>query len=56
MRRGLQDYEYLRLAEQAKRKSRQDLVAMMDAMVATRGADYPKLRRALFDLLAVSQP
>jgi hypothetical protein len=52
MRRGLQDYEYLRLAEQVKGQSRRDLVALMDSMIATKGAGYAGLRRALFEFLA----
>jgi hypothetical protein len=51
MRRGLQDYEYLRLAEQVKGRSHRDLVGLMDSMFASRGAGYADLRRTLFDLL-----
>ncbi len=52
MRRGFQDFEYLRLIEKNGAKSRPALAAMADEFLKSDGADYPKLRRALFELLS----
>ncbi len=52
MRRGLQDFEYLRLAEKMGLKTRQELIALADALLFAKEADYPKLRRSTYDLLS----
>jgi hypothetical protein len=49
MRRGLQDFEYLRLIEAGGKKSRQELAALADDLVKTR--DYARVRQAIFNLL-----
>jgi hypothetical protein len=52
VRRGLQDFEYLRLAEQRGRKTRHDLIAEADALLFAEEPDYPRLRRSMYDALA----
>ena len=47
MRRGFQDFEYLRTIEQRGIKTRQELVQLAGGLES----DYPKLRRIVFDLL-----
>jgi len=51
MRRGLQDFEYLRLIEKSGKKTRQDLIRLGDELLLGDKPDYPKLRRTIFDLL-----
>jgi hypothetical protein len=48
MRRGLQDFEYLRLVEAAGRRKHEELVGMADEVKK----DYPALRRKLWELAA----
>jgi hypothetical protein len=52
MRRGLQDFEYLRLIEKSGKKSREELVRLGDELLLGENADYVKLRRTIYDLLA----
>ena len=52
MRRGLQDFEYLRLIEERKLKTRGDLNALVDALIQNPDTEYISARRKLFDLLA----
>jgi hypothetical protein len=52
MRRGLQDFEYLRLIEKKGAKTREELVRLADEMLLGKKADYPALRRAMYDLAA----
>jgi hypothetical protein len=51
LRRGMQDFEYLRLAERSGKKSREELAAMADALMRT-PASYAKVRGELYGLLA----
>jgi hypothetical protein len=51
MRRGLQDFEYLRLIEKSSKKTRQELVELSDELLGQK-SDYPELRRIIYDLLA----
>jgi hypothetical protein len=51
LRRGLQDFEYLRLIETKGRKSRAELTKLVDSLVGASGSDYARLRRTLFDAL-----
>ena len=50
MRRGFQDFEYLRLIEKSGKKGRKELADMFDGR--TRGANYAAARQALYGLLA----
>lgn len=52
LRRGLQDYEYLRLIEQSGKKSRAELAEMADTMLRDPRAGYAKVRTELYGLLA----
>lgn len=54
MRRGLQDYEYLRLIEAGKVKSRDELIRLADESLPTGSAprNYASLRRTLYEALA----
>jgi len=52
MRRGLQDFEYLRLVEKSGAKARAELVGMVDSQMRTPGADEARARQALYELLA----
>lgn len=72
MRRGFQDFEYLRLIEKRGLRTRQELIQMADLLLLANEADlilakradlllarepdYPRLRRAMYELLAGSQP
>ncbi|MCW5978836.1 MAG: hypothetical protein KIT09_12200 [Bryobacteraceae bacterium] len=53
-RRGLQDFEYLRLAETSRDRTREDLLRMADErlLAPAGGRDYGGLRRALWESLA----
>jgi len=51
MRRGWQDFEYLRLIEKKGRKSRAELLNLADSMLFSDKPDYPGLRRLLYGLL-----
>lgn len=50
MRRGLQDFEYLRLIEKSGKKSRADLVALLDPLVLGTNRDYHALRATAYRL------
>ena len=50
MRRGLQDFEYLRLIEKSGRKTRADLVALLDPLVLGANRDYAALRATVYRL------
>jgi hypothetical protein len=52
MRRGLQDFEYLRLIEEREVKSPSELNVLVDSLLSNQGEDYSSVRRELFDLLA----
>ncbi len=52
MRRGLQDFEYLRLIEKSGRKPRAELNQLADDLLLGKTIDYPKLRRTIYELLA----
>lgn len=52
MRRGLQDFEYLRLVEEGSLKTRSELDALVDSVLDSQGLDYYSVRRSLFDLLS----
>jgi hypothetical protein len=52
MRRGLQDFETLRLIEKSGKKSRQELIALSDDLLLGPRPDYPRLRETAFKLLA----
>ncbi len=52
MRRGFQDYEYLRFLERSGKASRADLVTLADRMLRGGKPDYPALRRAIYEKLA----
>jgi hypothetical protein len=52
LRRGFQDFEYLRLIEAKHLKTRAELIQLADSMLLSENPDYPKLRRTLYDLLA----
>ena len=51
LRRGFQDFEYARLAEQQKVMTRQEIIALADSLLLGETSSYPTLRRELFDLL-----
>ncbi len=55
LRRGLQDFEYLRLIERNGRRTSEDLVRLGDELLLGKTVDYPKLRRAIYDLLSTPQ-
>jgi hypothetical protein len=50
MRRGLQDFEYLRLIETSGKKTRPDLVALSDQLILGTNRDYPALRAMVYRL------
>lgn len=50
LRRGAQDFEYLRLVEKSNKKSRADLATLADRVTAA--GEYPRLRRMLYALLS----
>jgi hypothetical protein len=52
MRRGLQDFEYLRLIETSGRASRQKLVELAGAFLSSPKGEHAKAREALFGLLS----
>lgn len=52
MRRGLQDFEYLRLAEKSGKKSRQELIALSDELLLGPHPDYPASRQMIYGLLS----
>ena len=52
MRRGLQDFEYLRLLERSGRKDRQQVVALCDQALTGSEIDYSRLRESAYSLLA----
>lgn len=52
LRRGLQDFEYLRLIEQSGRRNRQELAALCDRALAGSGSDYATLRKTTYALLS----
>jgi hypothetical protein len=55
MRRGLQDFEYLRLTERSGKKNRQELVELSEKLLLGKNVDYPKLRAILLGVLSASQ-
>jgi hypothetical protein len=52
MRRGLQDFEYLRLIEEGKLKPRDDLDTLADSVIGAGGRNLTSIRKELFDLLS----
>jgi hypothetical protein len=52
MRRGLQDYEYLRLLEKKGQHNSVELIKLAEERLLGRNVEYPALRRTLFDWLA----
>ena len=50
MRRGLQDFEYLKLIEKSGRKSRAELIALADELLLGKRIDYSALRSKIYDL------
>lgn len=52
MRRGLQDFEYLRLIEKNGKATRAELVRLADDLLLGKTIDYPKLRGAIYELLS----
>ena len=50
IRRGLQDFEYLRMIDAKGLKTRQELVELMNRYLFGDQPDYPRLRRMIFDL------
>jgi hypothetical protein len=56
MRRGLQDYEYLRMIEKSGRKTHADLNQMAEELQIGKAINYPKIRRAIYELLGGSFP
>ena len=50
MRRGLQDFEYLKLIEKSGRKTRAELIALSDEFLLGKRIDYARLRSEVFDL------
>ena len=55
LRRGLQDFEYLRLIEKDGRKSRPELIKLADDLLLGKNVDYPKLRRVVYEILTASR-
>ena len=51
MRRGLQDFETLRLIEKTGIRSSEELVRLADESLLGKNLDYPQLRRKIFDLI-----
>lgn len=52
LRRGLQDFEYLRLIEKSGKKTRQQLIKLADELLLGNKVDYPKLRQILYETLS----
>ncbi len=52
MRRGLQDFEYLRLIEKSGKKSRPELVALPEGFLGDQNSGYAKLRETVYGLLS----
>jgi len=52
LRRGLQDFEYLRLIEKSGKKPRPDLMSLADQMLSSQRPDYAQIRETMFSLLA----
>jgi hypothetical protein len=52
MRRGLQDFEYLRLIEKSGKKSRPELVALSEGFLGDQNSGYAKLRGTVYGLLS----
>jgi hypothetical protein len=52
MRRGLQDFECLRLIEKSGKKTRDDLIELSDGLVKGKNGEYARMRRVLQDLLS----
>lgn len=52
MRRGLQDYEYLRLLGKKGQHHSVELIKLAEERLLGRNVEYPALRRTLFDWLA----
>ncbi len=52
LRRGLQDFEYLRLIEKSGKKTRQQLIKLADELLLGSNVDYPRLRRTLYETLS----
>lgn len=51
LRRGLQDFEYLRLIEKDGRKSRPELIKLADDFLLGKNVNYPKLHQAIYEIL-----
>lgn len=52
MRRGMQDFEYLRMVEQSGHKTRAELATMADRVTKGGLIEYDRQRTALFELLS----
>jgi hypothetical protein len=53
IRRGLQDFEYLKMIQAKGLKSRAELIEMMNSdLLSPNASRYPELRRAIFDLVS----
>jgi hypothetical protein len=55
LRRGLQDFEYLRLIEQSGRTSRVELIKLAEELLLGKNVDYPKLRRTVYESLTATR-
>jgi hypothetical protein len=55
LRRGLQDFEYLRLIEQSGRTSRVELIKLAEELLLGKNVDYPKLRRTVYEILTATR-
>ncbi|HLA40456.1 MAG TPA: hypothetical protein VJ417_10680, partial [Candidatus Glassbacteria bacterium] len=51
LRRGFQDFEYARLAEQQRALPREEIISLADKLLLGENPDYPALRREMFDRL-----
>lgn len=52
LRRGLKDFEYLRLIEKSAKKTRQQLIKLADELLLGNKVDYRKLRQILCETLS----
>ncbi|MCI0626494.1 MAG: DUF4091 domain-containing protein [Acidobacteria bacterium] len=52
LRRGLQDFEYLRLIERNGKKTHDELIQLTDELLAGKKLDYPRARQTLYQALS----
>ena len=52
MRRGLQDFEYLRLIERSGKKTRDELIELSDALLRGKEGEYSRVRPVMQELLS----